>query len=189
MYCNTLTLLQPHLISPRLKYSPLCPSAAQLRRYRDHMQYNTLAAQLTRDSSAPSLHLAISVSLLPVITALLASVQMSGLCAVCAVLPGTTAGRTHIHACLRQSLNNTSRHPLRKHYYYYRICHKTRHRYHECVLCLPDRLYGRPGFYRPAFPAKVADHCTRGTTPPGETWNLFLDQPRNIGYQGIFKAT
>jgi hypothetical protein len=141
MYCNTLTLLQPHLISPRLKYSPLCPSAAQLRRYRDHMQYNTLAAQLTRDSSAPSLHLAISVSLLPVITALLASVQMSGLCAVCAVLPGTTAGRTHIHACLRQSLNNTSRHPLRKHYYYYRICHKTRHRYLcACPTAFTDGL-------------------------------------------------
>jgi hypothetical protein len=56
------------------------------------------------------------------------------------------------------------------------------------ILRLPDRLDGRPGFYRPAFPAKIADHCTRGTTPPGETWNLFLDQPRSLGYQSNLQS-
>lgn len=58
-------------------------------------------------------------------------------------------------------------------------------------LRLPDRLSMDGLAYRQASPGKrplVADHCTRGTTHQ-ENLEPALDQPGNVAYHGIFKAT
>jgi hypothetical protein len=109
------------------------------------MQYCTFAAaQLTRDPSAPSLTLALSLSPFPLlspsyITARIASNIGSLRRLRCAVSPGTQqqGERIYMHASVRDSIIQAGIRSASK----YRICHKGRHRYREMYLRLPDRLF------------------------------------------------
>jgi hypothetical protein len=105
-YMYLLRPASPHFASLEIPTSlPACRrTTTRPSRHRDYtMQYCTFAAaQLTRDPSAPSLTLALSLSPFPLlspsyITARIASNIGSLRC----LARHTTAGRTHIHACLR----------------------------------------------------------------------------------------
>jgi hypothetical protein len=149
-YMYLLRPASPHFASLEIPTSlPACRrTTTRPSRHRDYtMQYCTFAAaQLTRDPSAPSLSLALSLSRSLSISSPLSLLYYRShrfkyrvSAPICAVSPGTQqqGERIYMHASVRDSIIQAGIRSASK----YRICHKGRHRYREMYLRLPDRLF------------------------------------------------